>query len=99
MIMLNGPRLITKGIQESLPIPVQLLLWQFIDTMPVSEKDYLQIFTLVTSFRQGQPRLTIQHKQECPEYAHTTVVDLDHVIHEKVYVIDDAIHDTKLLAE
>lgn len=99
MIMFNGSRLITKGIKESLPIPVQLLLWQFIDTMPVSEKDYLQIFTLTTSFFQGQPRLTIHHKQECPEYAHTTVVDLDHVIHEKVYVIDDGTHATMLLAE
>lgn len=67
--------------------------------MPVSEKDYLQVFNLSTWFQLGLPKLTIHHKQECPEYSQTHVLDIDHVIHEKVFIIDDGTHCTMLLAE
>lgn len=97
--MFNGTKFITKGIRESLPNSVQQLLWQLIESMPVSEKDYLQVFTLSTWFQLGQPKLTIHHKQECPVYSQTHVLDIDHVIHEKIFIIDDGTHCTMLLAE
>lgn len=97
--MFNGPRFFTNGISESLPPAIQLLLWHLIETMSVSEKDYSQVFNLSTTFRHGQPKLTIQHRQERPEFCQILVVNTDHVIHEKIYIIDDGTHCTMLLAE
>lgn len=44
--MFNNPRYITKGINDTVPFALQLLMWNLIDTMNISHKDYLQVFEL-----------------------------------------------------
>lgn len=44
--MFNNPRYITKGINNTVPFALQLLMWNMIDTMEISHKDCLQVFEL-----------------------------------------------------
>ena len=41
--MFNNKRYLTKGIDESIPLELQLFMWNCIDRMP-EPKDYLQVF-------------------------------------------------------
>ena len=61
--------------------------------MPV-DKDYLQVFCL--SEKDGKQ--VIKHSQEIPEYSYEYVVDVETPITNKVFVIDDKIYSTMLLA-
>ena len=38
-------RYITRGINEKLDLPLQILLWNLVDDLKI-EKDYLQVFKL-----------------------------------------------------
>ena len=59
----KNKRFITRGINENIPPYLQLLLWNLIDEMPVSNKDYLQVFSLF----EHNGKLKIIHTQEEPE--------------------------------
>lgn len=43
--MFNGKRFVTSGIAEKVPLELQMIMWDMIDTMD-EQKDYLQVFDL-----------------------------------------------------
>ena len=90
----NNKRYITCGVSENIPPLLQIILWGLIDEMPV-DKDYLQVFSL--SEEDGKQK--IKHSQEVLGYSEEYVFDMENIVTNKVFVIDDKTHSTMLLAE
>ncbi len=65
--MFNNQCYITKGINSKIPVLLQSILWNLIDTMDISQKDYIQVFELTNC--DNKQRIT--HKQETPVYKKT----------------------------
>ena len=58
--MFTSPRYATRGVTTTVPLMLQIVLWDLIDSMKVEEKDYLQVFRL--SAESGKQKIT--HSQE-----------------------------------
>lgn len=93
--MFTNPRYLTKGINEELPLNLQILLWSMIDTLLI-EKDYLQVFNIKVI--RGS-LLGITHNQEQPEYKQTIQAVGEIERDMKIFVIDDGEQSTMLFAE
>ena len=93
--MFKNLRYCTRGINETVPILTQIVLWHLIDSMEVEKKDYLQVFRLTTDSKTQH----VTHTQEQPPYEHTLEFRTDNPITAKIFVIDDETHITMLLAE
>ena len=91
--MTETKRYLTCGVDNTIPIELQLFLWECVEHMP-APKDYLQVFELkpVGSLQ------SITHSSENPEYHMEYLLPLDTQITEKLYIIDDGDHSTMLLA-
>ena len=91
--MTETKRYLTCGVYNTIPIELQLFLWECVEHMP-APKDYLQVFELkpVGSLQ------SITHSSEEPEYHMEYLLPLDTQITEKLYIIDDGDHSTMLLA-
>ncbi|MCR4888231.1 MAG: DUF960 domain-containing protein [Ruminococcus sp.] len=91
--MTETKRYLTCGVDNTIPIELQLFLWECVEHMP-APKDYLQVFELkpVGSLQ------SITHSSEKPEYHMEYLLPLDTQITEKLYIIDDGDHSTMLLA-
>ena len=87
-------RYLTCGVDNAIPIELQLFLWECVERMP-EPRDYLQVFDLE---KVGCVQ-SITHRAEQPEYRKVYLLPADSPITEKVYVIDDGNHSTMLLAE
>jgi hypothetical protein len=92
--MFNGQRYLTRGVDKTIPLEVQIFMWQCIDTLEV-DKDYLQVFDL--SVENGIQKVI--HKQEVPEYQHTYSLCISNPVNARVFVIDEVEYSTMLLAE
>ena len=57
--MFNGKRFVTSVIVEKVPLELQMIMWDMIDTMD-EQKDYLQVFDL--SEENGKQKIV--HSQE-----------------------------------
>ena len=91
----NQPRYITRGIDNNIPIELQMFMWEAIDRMP-EPKDWLQVFNL--SIENGLQ--VIKHTSEQPKFDMTYILTaLTKAVTAKVYIIDDGDHCTMLLAE
>lgn len=93
-------RYITKGVNEKLDLRLQLILWNMIDKSNEEGKelDYLQVFRI----RKCKEGVVIEHSQEVPEYKEKYVLTLKDIEVEeniKVFVIDDYVYSTMMLAE
>lgn len=97
--MFTAKKYITKGIDALVPVGLQSFLWNCIDSMDVESKDYLQVFTLEKVIVCGQTLQKVTHTQEVPPYSKTYVAERWDAITEKIFVIDDEIHCTMLLAK
>ena len=84
--MFRNPRYLTTGVSETIPILIQLCLWDFAADM----EDQLS--------PDGKKQRII-HKQEQPEYRKEYLVPCSEPVTAKVYIIDDETHSTMLLAE
>lgn len=91
----QNKRLITLGVYEKIPEPLQLLLWLMVDEP--KEQDYLQIFDL----QKTVDGVLICHSQEVLPYENVVKVqcEAEFGFKERVYIIDDETHSTMLLAE
>ena len=90
--MFKGKRFSTRCIAETLPTPLQAVMWMLIESMTV-EKDYLQIFEL--SEHDGKQRIV--HKQEQPPYRREYLLQTGTpFLNAKIFVIDDMTHSTML---
>lgn len=97
--MFQDDKYITCGVEEHIPVTIQLMLWHLIEIARENTKlDYLQIFHISKDSNTGF--IHIVHEQEQPEYKNEVVVLCDdNVDTHKVYAIDDVTHCTMLLAE
>ena len=93
--MFTSPRYATRGVTTTVPLVLQIILWDLIDSMKVEEKDYLQVFRLTSDSKTQH----ISHTQEQPPYKQTLEFRTDNPITAKIFVIDDETHTTMLLAE
>ena len=95
--MFNNSRYLTKGINEEVPLNLQILLWSMIDSTLI-KKDYLQVFN-IRLINKNSNLIEITHTQEQPKNKNTiqavAVIERD----MKIYVIDDGEHTTMLFAE
>ena len=91
--MFNNQRYLTCGVDNTIPIELQLFLWGCVDQLP-EERDYLQVFDL----EQVETMQSITHRSEQPEYRKVYLLPSESPITEKIYVIDDGDHSTMLLA-
>lgn len=88
-------RYMTSGVQNEIPVSVQIILWNKIDELKI-EKDYLQVFEL-NPIEGGA--LQIVHKQEEPKYKKVSYLITDKIKSAiKIYVIDAGYYSTMLLA-
>ena len=88
-------RYLTRGVDETIPVELQMFMWEAIDQMP-EPKDYLQVFNL--SVENGLQ--VVRHTSEQPEFDMTYILAAsDASIATKVYVIDSEEYCTMLLAE
>lgn len=93
--MFKNKRYITIGINERIPLALQLIIWEMIDEMEI-EQDFLQIFEL-SNEKENQ---IITHSQEQPHYCNSVVCNLKIPVKtEKIYVIDNGEYSTMLLSE
>lgn len=98
--MFNNPAYMTKGFQSTIPVAVQLILFQLINDIKTScNIDYLQIFELSTNAVGDVEMQRIIHKQEQPDLKRTYLFPVTSTVNAKVFVIDDGDHHTFLLAE
>lgn len=91
--MFTNNRYLTCGVDSTIPLELQLFLWECVDHMP-APKDYLQVFEL----KPVGILQSITHRSEEPQYKMEYVIPMENPIAEKVYIINDGIHSTMLLA-
>ena len=91
--MFTNQRYLSRGVNDTIPIELQLFMWGCIDQLP-EERDYLQVFEL--SPIGNMQRIT--HRSEQPEYHKVYLLPSEKPITEKIYVIDDLDHSTMILA-
>lgn len=92
--MFNNKRYLSRGVDDTIPIELQLFMWACIDQL-IEPRDYLQIFDL----EQVGCMQSITHRSEEPKYQKVYLLPSDSPITEKLYIIDDGDHSTMLLAE
>ncbi|MBR4319661.1 MAG: DUF960 domain-containing protein [Oscillospiraceae bacterium] len=91
----NKPRYLTRGVDNTIPLDVQLCMWNIIDRL-AEPKDYLQLFHL--SITDGMQ--VIHHTTEQPLIDKTyTMTTFARPVTAKVYVIDSGEYCTMLLSE
>ena len=92
----NGKRYLTRGVNEEIPLEIQMLMWALIDNRKAAKAnlDYLQIFKLTPN---GTAQKII-HSQEQPEYNNEITVSLIcSPMKIRVWIIDSGEHCTMLL--
>ena len=93
--MFQNQRYLTRGVQDTIPPELQLLMWNALEAVP-EPKDYFQILRLFVL----NGIQCIEHEQEQPPYKWEYLLPtIENPITAKVYIIDDGDHCTMLLAE
>lgn len=91
--MFDNSRYLTCGVDSTIPLELQLFLWECVEHMP-APKDYLQVFEL----KPVGCLQSITHSSEEPEYHMVYMIPSNAPITEKLYIIDDGDHSTMLLS-
>ena len=91
--MFKNQRFLTSGVDTTIPLTVQLFIWNCIDRLS-DECDYLQVFRLEPFGGMQQ----IIHESEQPAYKKVYLFPSENPISEKLYVIDSDEYSTMLLA-
>ncbi|WP_303821570.1 DUF960 domain-containing protein [Ruminococcus flavefaciens] len=91
--MFDNNRYLTCGVDSTIPLELQLFLWECVEHMP-APKDYLQVFEL----KPVGCLQSITHSSEEPEYHMVYMIPSNAPITEKLYIIDDGDHSTMLLS-
>ncbi len=96
-------RYMTGGINERLPLGIQMILWSMVEALRNVEKpDYLQVFELETigDRKEGTLVQVITHSQEQPKYSRVCYIPImGEGATGKVYIIDDGEYATMLWAD
>lgn len=91
--MFTNKRYLSRGVDDTIPIELQLFMWACIDQLP-EPRDYLQIFDL----EQVGNMQSITHRSEQPEYRKVYLLPSDNPITGKLYAIDNNEYSTLILA-
>ena len=91
--MFNNKRYLSRGVDDTIPIELQLFLWACIDQLP-ELRDYLQIFDL----EQVGNMQSITHRSEQTQNRKVYLRHSDDTISKKLYIHDDGDHSTMILA-
>lgn len=91
-MMFDNERYVTRGVMDSLEIPIQIFLWEIIDKLE-GEKDYLQVFELKQI---GEDRIKIIHSQEVPGYRREYIIRGQIEKNLKIFAIDSGEYSTLL---
>ena len=97
----NSSRYVSRGINNEIPIDVQIFMWKLIEELKdtIGDVDYLQVFTIST-VDESENTIRIIHSQEIPEYKKIWIFKASEPCNEeKIFVIDDESHSTMLLAD
>ena len=80
-------RLITKGVQQNIPIEIQILLWNMQNKLRKQQKEinYLQVYRLEAIQKHLQ---LIEHTAEQPFYQMSYYCVVDNAVTQKVYIIE-----------
>lgn len=100
--MFNNHRYITKGIKENIGIELQIVLWNLIDALKKKQGfkiDYLQVFELRDIPEKKDFRQEIIHRQEVEPYNKSYLFIMNKTVNAKIFVIDDGMHSTMMLAD
>ena len=97
MVETNKPCYKTNGVDERLPLVLQMYLWQLMFEVD-ENRDYLQIFEIKEDVIEGALVQVIIHSQEEPEMTKSHYYGTDEPIVARVYIIDDTTHFTMLLS-
>lgn len=99
--MFDNNRFITKGVQQNIPIELQLFIWNCIDKIKNqgNQMDYLHVFELTKERADDIFFQKIEHRQKVPQYIKTYNIFASTLVDAKVFVIDDGTYSTMLLAE
>jgi hypothetical protein len=91
----------SKGIKDNISVELQLFMWSCIDTLKWKEKeiDSLQVFELSIEKKNGIIFQNLEHRQEVQKYKRLYKIPSKEAITEKIFVIDDGIYSTMMLAE
>ena len=92
--MTHQQRYLTCGVDSTIPVELQLFLWECVERMP-APKDYLQVFELKPVGRLQ----SVTHTSEEPAYRMQYLIPVQSPVTAKLYIIDDNTHSTMLLAE
>ena len=92
--MFDNQRYLTRGIIDTIPLELQLFMWNCVDRMP-EPKDYFQVFELENIGNMQR----IVHKSEPPKYKMNYFIPTSKALTAKVYIIDSEEYSTMLLAE
>lgn len=91
--MFDNKRYITKGVNETVSIELQMLLWNLIDELKKRENfkiDYLQVFELRNIKSNKSFNQEITHRQEVEPYKKMYLFSDTEPINAKIYVIDSS---------
>lgn len=97
-------RYITVGVKVSIPLELQMFLWELQGNMRLMNKevDYLQVYELKSSDNSNKKQLII-HRAEVPKHEERYQIAVGQVIKQKIFIIEDKYEDriiqTMLLAE
>ena len=95
--MFQNKRYMTRGFQDTIPLDLQLTIFQLIDELKTKSKmDYLQVFELEAESKYIQK---LEHRMEEPTYKKKYRFAFTKPITAKIFVIDDGNQTTFLLAE
>lgn len=97
----NSSRYVSRGINNEIPIDVQIFMWKLIEELKdtIEDVDYLQVFTIST-VDASENKIRIIHSQEIPEYKKIWIFKASKPCNdERIFVIDDGSHSTMLLAD
>lgn len=99
MAKFTGNRYMTKGIQNEIPLELQLILWFMIDENIKKglKMDYLQVFTLSPYHKDSNVYQKIIHSQEVPRRKIEKILNVfEKSISAKIFVIDNESYVTML---
>ncbi len=93
--MFQNQRYLTRGVQDTIPPELQLLMWDALEAVP-EPKDYFQVIRIFVL----NGIQCIEHDQEQPPFKREYLLPtVEKITTAKVYIIDDGDHSTMLLAE
>ncbi|MEG2110609.1 DUF960 family protein [Clostridium sp.] len=88
---------ITKGVKNNIPEDIINFIFRVVDNIPKYNLDYLQIFRIQMTQKQG---VLIEHKQEQPEFEKVYFLLNDEIEFEgKLYLIIENEYMILILAE